>query len=271
MFNALGRLFRAVKYLFTGKVDAAADALSANPTVMSANYDRIIQEKKNRLNQYKDAISAMIAQEENKKAKLTQLTEDVQKLEKLKSGAAARAKQLVDKYNGDITAVKNDPEYAKCQAAFKDFSSTLAEKQQRVNELEEDLKQLMTNVTGHKNQIQSLMRELEKIREEKHDAVADVLSATEEKQIADMVNGISNDRTSEELQRLRDMRNKASANARVSRELAGMDAKRAENEFMEYAEKSAADDEFDALIGLSKESKSNDKDASIQETKIPEA
>ncbi|MBU6236208.1 MAG: hypothetical protein KGQ51_00175 [Planctomycetes bacterium] len=269
MFNAIGRFFRAIKYLFTGKIDAAADALSANPTVISANYDRIIQEKKNRLNQYKDAISAMIAQEEAKKAKLTSLTEEIQKLEKLKSGAAARAKQLVDKYNGDSVAIKNDPEYAKCQAAFKDFSSTLAEKQQRANEIDEDLKQLVQNVTGHKNQIQSLMRELDKIKEEKHDAVADVLSATEEKQIADMVNGISNDKTSEELQRLRDMRQKASANARISRELAGMDSKRAESEFLEYAQKSAADDEFDALIGLSQEKKSSEPPA--HDTKIPEA
>jgi len=269
MFNAIGRFFRAIKYLFTGKIDAAADALSANPTVISANYDRIIQEKKNRLNQYKDAISAMIAQEEGKKAKLTALTEEIQKLEKLKAGAAARAKQLVDKYNGDVVAVKNDPEYAKCQAAFKDFSSTLAEKQQRANEIDEDLKQLIKNVTGHKNQIQSLMRELEKIKEEKHDAVADILSATEEKQIADMVNGISNDKSSEELQRLRDMRQKASANARVSRELAGMDAQRAESEFLEYAQKSAADDEFDALIGLSQEKKNSEPAA--QDTKIPEA
>jgi chromosome segregation ATPase len=269
MFNAIGRFFRAIKYLFTGKIDAAADALSANPTVISANYDRIIQEKKNRLNQYKDAISAMIAQEEGKKAKLTSLTEEIQKLEKLKSGAAARAKQLVDKYNGDAVAVKNDPEYAKCQAAFKDFSSTLAEKQQRANEIDEDLRQLVQNVTAHKNQIQSLMRELEKIKEEKHDAVADVLSATEEKQIADMVNGISNDKTSEELQRLRDMRQKASANARISRELAGMDTKRAETEFLEYAQKSAADDEFDALIGLSQEKKTSEP--AVQETKIPEA
>ena len=271
MFNAIGRLFRAIEYLFTGKVDAAADALSANPTVISANYDRIIEEKKKRLNQYKDAISAMIAQEESKKAKLTQLTDEVQKLEKLKSGAAARAKQLVDKYNGDVSAVKNDPEYAKCQAAFKDFSSTLAEKQQRATEIDDDLKQLMQNVTSHKNQIQSLMRDLDKIREEKHDAVADILSATEEKQIADMVNGISNDKTSEELQRLRDMRQKASANARVSRELAGMDSKRAETEFMEYAQKSAADDEFDALIGLSKDTKSSSQDASVRDAKIPEA
>jgi chromosome segregation ATPase len=271
MFNALGRFFRAIKYLFTGKVDAAADALSANPTVISANYDRIIQEKKNRLNQYKDAISAMIAQEEAKKAKLTQLTEEVQKLEKLKSGAAARAKQLVDKYNGDVVAVRNDPEYAKCQAAFKDFSSTLAEKQQRATELEDDLKQLVSNVTSHKNQIQSLMRDLDKIKEEKHDAVADILSATEEKQIADMVNGISNDKTTEELNRLREMRQKASANARVSRELAGMDSKKAESEFLEYAQKSAADDEFDALIGLSKENKGDDRDSAARDAKIPEA
>jgi len=270
MFSALGRLFRAIKYLFTGKVDAAADALSANPTVISANYDRIIQDKKNRLNQYKDAISAMIAQEESKKAKLTQLTEEIQKLEKLKAGAAARAKQLVDKYNGDSVAVKNDPEYAKCQTAFKDFTSTLAEKQLRANELDQDLKTLVTNVNGHKNQIQSLMRDLEKIKEEKHDAVADVLSATEEKQIADMVTGITNDKMSDELNRLRDLRQKASANARISRELAGMDAKRSETEFMEYAQRSASDDEFDALIGLSQD-KSAERDASVGESKIPEA
>jgi chromosome segregation ATPase len=269
MFKALGRLFRAVKYLFTGKVDQAADALSTNPTVISANYDRIVEEKRKRLNQYVDAVGAMIAQEENKKAKLTQLTEEVQKLEKLKAGAAARAKQLVDKYNGDAIAVKNDPEYAKCQAAFKDFSSTLAEKQQRANELEEDMKQLVTNVTNHKNQIQNLMRELEKLKEEKNDAVADILSAKEEKQIADMVNGISNDRTSADLQRLREMRQKASASARVSREMAGLDAKRAETEFLEYAQQATSDDEFDALIGLSKDQKASE--APARDTKIPEA
>ena len=269
MFNALGRLFRAVKYLFHGKVDQAADALSTNPTVISANYDRIVEEKRKRLNQYVDAVGAMIAQEENKKAKLTQLTDEVQKLEKLKAGAAARAKQLVDKYHGDANAVKNDPEYAKCQAAFKDFSSTLAEKQQRAAELEEDMKQLASNVTNHKNQIQSLMRELDKLKEEKNDAVADILSAKEEKQIADMVNGISNDKTAAELTRLREMRQKASASARVSREMAGLDAKRAETEFLEYAQQATSDDEFDALIGLSKDQKASE--APARDTKIPEA
>jgi predicted nucleic acid-binding Zn-ribbon protein len=269
MFKAIGRYFRALGYLLTGRISKATEVLNQNPAVISANYDRIIEEKRKRLNQYKDAISAMIAQEESKKEKLKSLTQEITKFEKLKAGAAAMAKSLVDKYNGDAAAVKNDPEYLKCQSAFKDFSSTLAEMTQRAHELEEDLKTLVNNVTGHKNQITSLMRELEKIKEEKHDAVADILSAKEEKQIADMVTGISNDRTTEELRELREVRQKAAANARISRELAGTDAKRAESEFLEYAEASKADDEFDQLIGLA--GKKESESTAAPDVKVPEA
>lgn len=269
MFKAVGKYFRAVWYLLTFRVNKASETLRMNPGVISANYDRVIEEKRNRLNQYKDAVSAMIAQEESKKDKLRNLTEEIEKLEKLRSGAAAKAKKLVDQYNGDVAAVKGDADYAKCQAAFKDFSSTLAEKQQRASEIDEDLKQLVANVSGHKTQIQSLMRDLDKLKEEKHDAVADVLSASEEKQIADMMTGLSNDRTSEELRELREMRQKASASARISRELAGMDTQRAEAEFLEYAQTSEADDEFDALIGLSQ--KESSEPTQQQETQIPES
>ncbi len=269
MFKAVGKYFRAVWYLMTFRVDKASETLRMNPGVISANYDRVIEEKRSRLNQYKDAVSAMIAQEESKKEKLRTLTDEISKLEKLRAGAAAKAKSLVEKYNGDVDSVKSDPDYIKCQGAFKDFSSTLAEKQKRANEIDEDLKQLVANVSGHKTQIQALMRDLDKLREEKHDAVADVLSASEEKQIADMMTGLSNDRTSEELRELREIRSKAHANARISRELAGMDTKRAEAEFMEYAQTSESDDEFDALIGLTK--KESAAPVQQQETQIPEA
>ncbi len=269
MFRAIGKYFRALGYLITGRINKAREALDMNPAVMSATYDNVIEEKRKRLTQYKDAVSAMIAQEETKKEKLSALTQEIQKLEQLKSGAAAKAKQLVDKYAGDPSAVKSDPEYLKCQSAFKDFSSTLAEKIKRANELEDDLKTMVANVAGHKTQIQTLMRELDRLKEEKHDAVADILSAKEEKELADMMTGLSNDRTTEELRDLRELRSKASANARVSRELAGLDAKKAENEFLEYAQQTEADNEFDALIGLS--AKKEAKETPAADTKIPEA
>jgi chromosome segregation ATPase len=250
MFKAIGKYVRATWYLITFRVDKASESLRMNPGVISANYDRVIEEKRSRLNQYKDAVAAMIAQEESKKNTLRNLTTEIENLEKLRTGAAAKAKKLVEQYNGDTEAVKRDPDYMKCQAAFKDFSSTLAEKRKRAEELDEDLKQLVANVGGHKTQIQSLMRDLEKLKEEKHDAVAEVLSSREEKQIADMMTGLANDRTSEELRELREMRSKARAGSRISRDLAGMDASRMEADFLEYARASEADDEFDALIGL---------------------
>lgn len=269
MLKAIGKYFRALGYLFTFRINKAREALDLNPGVMMASYENIIEEKRKRLGQYKDAISALIAQEESKKEKLRILTDEIGKLEKLKTGAASRAKQLVDKYAGDPAAVKSDPEYLKCQSAFKDFSSTLAEKQKRVTELEADLKEMMSGIAGHKVQIQALMRDLDKLKEEKHDAVADVLSAKEEKQIADMMTGLATDRTSEELRELRELRSKASANARVSRELAGMDSKKEENEFLEYAQNTEADSEFDQLIGLS--AKKEAATPAQTETKIPEA
>lgn len=268
MFRALGKYTRAVWYLLTFRIDKASETLRMNPGVVSANYDRIIHEKRGRINQYKDAISAMVAQEETKKQKLKAITEEVQRLEKLKAGAAAKAQEVAARHNGDPEATRADAEYLKCQAAFKDFSSTLAEKQSRAAELESDLEQLVANVNKHKTQIQSQMRELEKLAEEKHDAVASILSAKEEKEIADLMTGISEDRTSEELRELRELRNKSAAKARVSRELAGLDTKQAENDFLKYASDTRANDEFDALIGLTQKAEADSPAA--EKARIPE-
>jgi chromosome segregation ATPase len=253
MFGAIGRYLRALGYLITFRIDKAGQALRMNAGVMSANYDRIINEKRARLNQYKDAVAGLIVQEEKKTGRLRRLAEDIERLEKLRAGAAAMARQVVGAHAGDAAAVRQDPEYVKCQTAFKDFSVTLDEKQAAADVLETELQSLVGTVSHHKNQIQELMRDLEQLKEEKHDAVAEVLSAQEEKQVADLMTGLTADRTAEELRRLRELRQKVRADARVSRELAGLETQRAETQFLEYAAAGEADVEFDALTGLGTE------------------
>jgi len=269
MFRAIGRYFRAIGYFFTGRIDMARQTLATNPNVMRATYDEIIREKTRRVHQYKDAVAGMIGQEEKKRAMLKSLTEETEQLERMRSGAAAMAKKLVAKHSGDIEAVKQDSEYTRCQTAFKDFGATLTEKEERIAELETDVETLAKSIANHKIQIQELLRDLDKIKEEKHDAVADVISAKEEQQIADMVAGISEDRTSRELNELRDMRREMKAKARMSREMSGLEAKRDEQEFLAYATEDAATDEFDALIGLSGAADKDDGE-STEPTKIPE-
>ncbi|MCA9151886.1 MAG: hypothetical protein KDA92_21435 [Planctomycetales bacterium] len=270
MFKAIGRYIRAFGYLITGQIDSARKTLSNNPAVVQATYDRVIEEKTKRIHQYKEAVGAMIAQQEKKKSALVRLTEEIERLRKLRDGAAAMARKVVERHNGDTEATKQDPEYVKCQAAFKDFSSTLAEKEAHCAELEEDVKGFEANIAGHKTQLQSLLRDIEKIKEEKHSTVAEILTAKEEKEISDMLTGISKDRTHEELQELRDIRDQAKATARVSREMAGVDAKRSENEFLEYAAASESDSEFDKLIGLAKKESDAGDAGSSERTRIPD-
>ena len=166
MFRALGRWIKAVGYLLTGQIDAARRTLDTNPHVMRAKYDEILREKTSRIHQYKQAVAGLIAQQENKMQKVKTLTDEVQRLENLKSGALAKAKQKVEELQrlGKTTEeVQKDEDYLRCQAAFKDFSSTLAEKQARIEELEADINDYGKRIGDHKVQLQSLLRELDQV------------------------------------------------------------------------------------------------------------
>jgi predicted nucleic acid-binding Zn-ribbon protein len=278
MFGAIAKLFRTIGYLFTGRVDAKRKELATDAYAIQANYDRIVREKKARIGQYRDAVARMVTQEEQKIARVKQLSEEVGKLEKLKEGAAAKARMVVNQLKGqgkDMAAIKTDPEYMRCLAAFNDFNSTLAEKQEHIAELEADLQDITKNVGHHKIQLQQLLREVEKIKGEASATVADVITAKEEQQVADMLAGISEDRTGRELEEMREMRAQAKAKARVSREIAGTDAAAEEREFMEYARTGVSSDEFDQLIGLADQtdtadSSEFDRAVSTRAAKLPE-
>ncbi len=256
MFGAIGRYFRAFGYLITGRIDSARKEITKNPYVIQATFERIIHEKTTRISQYKDAVSTMITQQEKKLSTLKNLSDEVNKLERLKEGAAAKAKTVVDKLKGQGVsqeAIKHNEEYMKCLAAFNDFSSTLQEKNSRITELEGDVKQLGDNIGNHKVQLQQLLREIDKLKEESAATVADMITAKEEENVANMIAGISEDRFAKELQDMRDLRDGQKAKARVSREMAGTDTKRQEAEFLEYARTGVATDEFDRLIGLAQQ------------------
>ncbi len=253
LFTAIGRYIKAFGYLITGRVDAARKQLSANPHVVRATYDKIVEEKTKRIAIYKDAVAGLMQQQDTKKERIKQLGNETNQLEKLREGAAAKAKSVVDRLKASgvgMEEIKKNEDYMKCLAAYNDFSSTLAEKTKHIEELETDVKGLDGTLASHKVQLQSLMREISKIREEADAAVADIITAKEEQQIADMLAGISQDTTSKELADMRELRTRAKANARVSKELAGTDTKALEAEFLDYAGKSVSTSEFDKLIGL---------------------
>ena len=254
--NPLGAIWRYVKsflYLITGQIDKSRRALDSNPNVMKAKFDDIIKSKVDQIHTYKQAVATLIAQQEKKMAKVKALTQDVRKLENLKAGALAMAKQTVAKLQGEGKTkeeVHADPEYKKCLTAYNDFAATLTEKQDHIKDLEGDIGEYDGSIANHKINLQQLQRDIEKLKSEAADAVADVITSKEERDLADMLNGISKDGMGKELQNMRDLRHEMRAEARVSREMAGTESKVQEAKFLEYARSNTGTDVFDSLLGM---------------------
>ena len=277
VFRSVGRWFKALGYLLTGRLDSAREALDTNPHAIKARFDDIIRDKVGRIQEYKKAVASLVAQQEKKMAQVKSLTNEVQKLGNLKTGAAAKAKQIVAKLKGEGASqevIHANEDYKKCLTAFNDFTSTLAEKQARIEELEASIGEYGDSIGNHKIQLQQLLRDVEGLRDEAAETVADVITAKEEKEIGDMVSGISEDGSAEELQNMRDLRQKIKAEGRISKELSGVDTKMQENEFLEYARTSESSTEFDDLIGLGEAvdqaAAETVEDEPVQDTKLPE-
>ena len=269
--NPLAAIWRYVKsflYLITGQIDKSRRVLDSNPNVMKAKFDDIIKSKVDQIHTYKQAVATLIAQQEKKMAKVKSLTEEVQKLENLKAGALAMAKQAVAKLQGEGKTKEElhaDPDYKKCLTAYNDFAATLTEKQDHIKDLENDIGEYDGSIANHKINLQQLQRDIEKLKSEAADAVADVITSKEETELADMINGISKDGMGKELQNMRDLRHEMRAEARVSREMAGTDSKAQEAQFLEYARSNTASDEFDTLLGMAEGTEGAETSASEPE------
>ena len=251
MANGITRFFKAIWYTLTGKAHESADRMMENPEAVRGAYEDIINDKKGNIQRYKQAIGQLIALVEQKRSAVKGLTDEVERLEELKAGAIAKAQQTAAQLQGEGLSqeeVKVHGEYTRCVTAYQDFNSNLVEKTGRITELENEIEGAQADIESHKLQITSLHRDLDKIKSEQSEAVADLITAREQEEIADMLSGISMDGTSAELSRMREIREKAKARSTVAQELAGTDSKSEEEEFLTAARSSATNDEFDALI-----------------------
>ena len=251
MANGITRFFKAIWYTLTGKAHESADRMMENPEAVRGAYEDVINDKKGNIQRYKQAIGQLIALVEQKRSTVKSLTDEVERLEDLKSGAIAKAQQTAAQLQGEGLSqeeIKVHGEYTRCVTAYQDFNSNLTEKTGRITELENEIESAQADIESHKLQITNLHRDLDKIKSEQSEAVADLITAREQEEIADMLSGISMDGTSAELTRMREIREKAKARSTVAQELAGTDSKSEEEEFLTAARSSATNDEFDALI-----------------------
>ncbi len=283
--RAIGRLVRNVMHLVTFGLVKKAEALERHPGVMSARYDEIIRDRVQRIRYYKDAVARIDAQQERAKTRMRLLLEGderspgLKELKELKEGAAALAQERVEELRkqgmGDEEMMA-DTQVLEYQSQYEDYNSTFEEKQAHYDQLEVDSEEYAKSVDEHMIQLKSMSREIEKLKAEKGEAVADVITAGEEKEIADMLSGIQQDGAAGELASLRETRQQLRSEARVSKKLAGTDMGRERAKLRAAARRKVSNKDFMSAIGVSKEAEeapveeAAGKAAPEQESTLPE-
>ena len=253
MFKAIGRLIRAVLYTFAGNFNYWSQVWESSPEAIRAQFDAVESEHKTRIQEVKRAVGGIMAVQLKKQDRLHELDADISKQEKIMAGALAMGQkraQLLKSQGKSDAEVQLDSDYLRCSGGFKDAASTMEAKKTEAERLHQELSEAEKQLSGYEVTMQTMVRDLGKIREQKDATVADVEIAKQEKEANDIISGISNSRSGETLQRLQDMRRRITSEAKVSQKLAGVEAKQSEDAFLKYALDTQANTEFDRLAGV---------------------
>lgn len=254
MFKALGRVFKSFIYIITFQLNKLSEVWGSSAGAIAASYDDIRSKHQASIHQVKRAVASIMTVQEKKKNRLKQLELEINKYNKLLSGAQAMGQKVIAKLQLSGTSleeIKTHPEYVKCGSAYKDFSSTLKAKKEEAEVVAEEVQINEKQLGEYEAQLHGMVRELKTIEQEKHETIADVTIARQQAEANDLIAGISQSNSAEERQRLQDMRQRLKAEVKISSRIAGVDADHAEKEFLEYAEQSEASSEFDSIMGLS--------------------
>ncbi|MFH1098754.1 MAG: hypothetical protein V1723_02455 [Candidatus Uhrbacteria bacterium] len=222
------RFFRALFYYLSGQFIWGARSLEKNPHVIEARFDHALGKLGDNLRVVKDQVGSILGLRERRKMDLGRLQEQKAEHEDTMDGAEALAQDRVTKLRAEGRSdadIEADAEYRQYSAAYADAESTLGAVNADIARCEEDIARYDQQGKDYVIQLQQMQREIEKIKREKHETLADVSIAAMEGDIQDALSGFATDGVGKELDALRDIRMKARGDAEVSRTLAGSDAK----------------------------------------------
>lgn len=250
------RLFRVIGLFLQGRFSEMGKAWNTNKYVVTATYDQAIKKNAGRYEQLRDAVAELIRLEEDKKEELKGVTTRIQKLSDIQAGAVAKAKKVAAdlKAQGKGKAeIEANAEYIKWMKAYQDATGELESIEERADTLEAEIAQSQKQLGQYKAELASMQRTKDSLEREKQETQADIAIAERTRAVNDLLAGVTKDTTDSDLAQVREARKKARAQAKLSAELSGTDAKAQEEELLREASTSKAASVFSDLIGLEDE------------------
>jgi uncharacterized membrane protein YccC len=237
-------IIKAADEQFTGSVDGISAAFDIQRDKMVKQYHGL-----------RDAIAEVEAVLEDKRARLEELNREEEDLLTRREGALAMAEKA--KEENDLK------EYEKHAHAFERFQVRIEEIDQTQERLGNEIRETSQTMDKYMLQLQDFQSQIEKMPQEKAEAIADFVSAKQIIELNDRLQGLESSLDRGPISAVLETNKRLTAKVRISEKLAKADVRLQDKEYEKAGRQSTARDKMDQMLAarrLEKEQKTGEKE-----------
>ncbi len=242
-------IIKAADEQFTGSVDGISAAFDIHRDTMVTQFNGL-----------RDAIAEVEAVLEDKRSRLEALNEEEEDLLKKREGALAMAEKA--KEENDLQA------FEKHANAFERFQMRIDEIEQIQTRLEQEVQETFLTMNKYMLQLQDFQAEIEKLPQQKAEAIADFVSSKKIVELNDRLQGLETSLDRGPISAVLEANKKLTAKARISEKLAKADVRLQDKEYEKVGRESTARSKMEQMLAARRLEK--DKKAGAAEKKIKE-
>ena len=241
IFSAIFRYFRFWNWRKARYIMAAADeqftgSVDGIDAAFEMHRDTMVQ----RFTGLRDAISEVEAVLEEKRARLEKLNEEEEELIRKREGALTLAEQV--KASGDTA------EYEKHATAFERFHVRIEEIELTQGRLGTEIEEASGTMNRYMMQLQELQAEIERLPQQKAEAIADFVSAKQIIELNDRLQGLETSIDRGPISAVVDANRKLTAKARITEKIAGADIRVQDKAYENAGRVSTARSKMDEML-----------------------
>lgn len=260
-------VFKSIGYVLTGNLDSLSVMWSSNPAAIRAQGEGAVKKMKSRLKAIADALGPQHVQIKRYEGEIARRQTRLGEIPSLMAGAMARVQQIITAKGLSKEQAATDPEIVKYLKLHADLKKELTDKNNEVANYNSKIAGIKARIGTLETQGQELKKKIENAGAEVEETVAVVISAREEQKANAAFMGLGDDTSQSDLDKLRQIREKAEGDAAAARSMAGMEVSSVEAELKDAA---SALTSLDALDGL-RFNEADEKVGPVPVQKLPEA
>lgn len=209
----LSSMFRLVSSMFglaQGGTERATDKmLTSSPDTIRNQFRKTREDWTHEYNEMRDAVAQLCQIRDDK-------VDEAKKLGQL-------AGDMNVKMQGAIAEYKKNQNEAMKELYVK-FASNKEDSENKIRELAAEVKEQEDLINTYKTKLQALKTDIENLKKEEAETVADIVSSKKMKELNNKLQGLSSDTQTKNLEAIRDARKQLRSSAKLSAELSGLNS-----------------------------------------------